>query len=130
MNLEKLMFQLPNTNFKKWDVEKEFTWWFWKCIKSKWWHRWKISDMDTRKKPYDWLLVYDGISAQVEIKQSSNTNNVNLLKLLLPHQIVWLTEVQKNDWKAIVIFYSPVYHKYRIKEFSTDEEKMKLILKD
>lgn len=126
MEIKDLYFQLPKKPFTWKKVEAQFTTRLFKKIKDNWWHAWKLSDMDIRKKPYDWLIVYGWLDAKVEVKQSSNKKSVDLFKMLLPNQVVWLSRVQENLGLSLVIYYNNFHHKYWIIEFSKETKKMKI----
>lgn len=117
---QEIYFQLPSKCFSGKHIEAQFTTRFWKNIKKWNGHFWKISDLDFRKKPYDAIMVFNWIDAKIEFKQSSNKKTVNLFKLLLPHQILWLEEVLLNWWLPLVIYYNTFHNKYYVKKYSRD----------
>lgn len=115
-----LIFDLPNKPFSWKKIEAQFIERFWKKIKDKNWHFWKLSDMDIRKKPYDAILTFNNLDAKIEFKQSDNKKSVDVFKMLLPNQVRWLSQVQNNGWIALVIYYNTFVNKYRVKEYSED----------
>lgn len=119
MNLDKLFFTLPTKWFKN---EAEFTTWFWKQIKDKWWFFWKLSDMDIRLKPFDAFMQWDWLNCAIEFKKWNNKNKVNVYKLLETNQIIWLEKYQANWWNALIIYYSIFHNKYYIYDYIKDLE--------
>lgn len=113
-----LQFPLPNKIFRN---EAEFTIWFGRQIKEKWWFRHKISDMSIELKPFDAILALDWYVAAVEIKVSDHKHKINVSKMLRDNQRSWLSKYKKNWWNALVIYYNKIVNKYFIREY-TDED--------
>jgi hypothetical protein len=67
--------------------EKSFTTWFGSEIKLRggFWH--KISDMDSRLKPFDAIAVEDGSTYLIEVKMGDEKKTTDVYKKLRPNQI-------------------------------------------
>lgn len=114
-----LQFPLPNKIFRN---EAEFTSWFGRQIKDKWWFWHKISDMSIELKPFDAILALDWYIAAVEIKVSDHKQKVNVTKMLRDNQRSWLSKYKKNWWNALVIYYNKICNKYFIREYTDTED--------
>lgn len=119
---EILYFNLPEKPFIN---EKTFTAWLWKNIHISWWLRFKLSDMDISLKPCDAVIALNWVVWLCEIKVGNEKNKVDVFKKLRPNQAFGLRRYKKNWGLSIVIYYSKLYHKYRVMEF---EEEMLLSL--
>lgn len=115
----------PMENNKHFDNEKTFTTWLGKEIHKKWWLWHKISDMDISLKPCDAIIAFNWVVWLCEIKVGNEKNKVDVFKKLRPNQAFGLRRYKNNWWLSIVIYYSKLYHKYRVMEF---EEEMLLVL--
>ena len=113
-----LDFATPKRLFKD---EKTFTTWFWKQIKTRFWHWHKLSDMDIRMKPYDAIFVYKWISAFLEIKVWSEKSKTDIIKKLRPNQKQGLTKVYNNWWLALILYYSKLYWTYQIIKYKGED---------
>jgi hypothetical protein len=107
--------------------EAKFTAWFGKKIHDAWWMRFKLSDMDISLKPCDAVIALNWIVGLCEIKVGNEKNKVDVFKKLRPNQAFGLRRYKKNWWLSIVVYYSKLYHKYRVMEF---EEEMLVLLSE
>lgn len=101
---------------KPFRLEKEFTTFFAKQLKEKWffWH--KISDLDIRAKPVDSIIRTHLESYFCEIKVIKKDEFS--FDQFQPNQIKALEEISKLWWKAIVVIYSVEYNSYIVEDFS------------
>lgn len=107
----------PCPHFKD---EKSFTTWYLKQIKDQWWFAHKISDMDTRLKPFDAFYILNGIATFVEFKMWDEKKKCDVYAKLRPNQIYWLRHTAAAWWNAKVIYYNRIYDIYVVMNFEVD----------
>lgn len=109
-------------NFKCWKFKNEaqFTSWFWKQCKEKWYFFFKLSDADRRIKPFDAFVMAEWYPIAIEFKINDNSScyPYRMLKgssMKNPWwQVKWLTNYVKNGWYWLIIIYNRVKQGYMI----------------
>jgi len=105
--------------------EASFTTWFGGKIKSAWGFFWKISDIDTRVKPFDWFMAYKWHVCALEFKSIPwmSCHPFQLLRWSSPKnpwgQVKWLADFFANGWISLIIVYSKKCNRFKIIDFST-----------
>lgn len=100
--------------------EKEFTHRYGGNIRDNWWFWHKISDVDSRLKPFDAVTCVNGKSTYIEIKVGNEKESCNVYNKLRPNQIFWLRLVAKNWGEALVIYYNKIHDIYVTMKFEPE----------
>ena len=104
--------------------EKSFTTRFGKQINDSGGFFYKISDMDTRLKPFDAFAVVDGGSKYIEFKVGDERKSCDLFKKLRPNQKAWLRDMATAWWFAYVVYYNRRYKEYYWFQFFSDTQQI------
>ena len=116
-------FNCPEKGFKN---EAEFTTWYGKQVKERWWFFHKISDYSLWFKPFDAICALNWKVSAIEFKFIKWWSCIpfNLLRGSNPKkpgtQVQSLGDFERNGWNSIIIVYSQKSNRYITMKFSDE----------
>ena len=117
------IFNCPDKGFKN---EAEFTTWFGKQVKERWWFFHKISDYSLWFKPFDAICALNWEACAIEFKHIKGTSCTpfNLLRGSSAKkpwtQVMALGDYERNGWNSLIIVYSQKSNRYVSMKFSDE----------